>query len=132
MDRTVLQGAARAAYNRKAISFFSFPHPVNEKAARVVAGGVLVLAIVTLATSWYWLLTVIAAGFIARVLTGPKLSPLGRLATGVVAPRLGPPKYVSGPPKRFAQGIGATVTTIGRGRGARVRGLDVVPTSRWP
>jgi hypothetical protein len=101
------------AYNRKAISFFSFPHPVNEKAARVVAGGVLVLAIVTLATSWYWLLAVIAAGFVARVLTGPKLSPLGRLATGVVAPRLGPPKYVSGPPKRFAQGIGATVTTIG-------------------
>ena len=79
----------------------------------MVAGGVLVLAIVTLATSCYWLLAVIAAGFIARVLTGPKLSPLGRLATGVVAPRLGPPKYVSGPPKRFAQGIGATVTTIG-------------------
>ena len=79
----------------------------------MVAGGVLVLTIVTLATSWYWLLAVIAAGFIARVLTGPKLSPLGRLATGVVAPRLGPPKYVSGPPKRFAQGIGATVTTIG-------------------
>jgi len=76
----------------------------------VVAGGVLVLAIVTLATSWYWLLAVIAAGFVARVLTGPKLSPLGRLATGVVAPRLGPPKYVSGPPKRFAQGIGATLS----------------------
>ena len=94
MDRTVPPGRPHAAYNRKAISFFSFPHPVNEKAARVVAGGVLVLAIVTLATSWYWLLAVIAAGFIARVLTGPKLSPLGRLATGVVAPRLGPPKYV--------------------------------------
>ena len=55
----------------------------------MVAGGVLVLAIVTLATSWYWLLAVIAAGFVARVLTGPKLSPLGRLATGVVAPASG-------------------------------------------
>ena len=77
----------------------------------MVAGGVLVLAIVTLATSWYWLLAVIAAGFVARVLTGPKLSPLGRLATGVVAPRLGPPKYVSGPPKRFAQGMGAVIST---------------------
>ena len=90
-----------------------------------MAGGVLVLAIMALATSWYWLLAVIAAGFIARVLTGPKLSPLGRLATGVVAPRLGPPKYVSGPPKRFAQGIGATVTTTGA-VAALAFGADVV------
>ena len=67
----------------------------------------------------------IAAGFIARVLTGPKLSPLGRLATGVVAPRLGAPKYVSGPPKRFAQGIGAAVTTIGA-VAALAFGADVV------
>jgi len=93
---------------------FSFPNPVNEKAARVVAGGVLVLAIVTLATSWYWLLAVIAAGFVARVLTGPTLSPLGQLVTRVITPALGvPPRPVPGPPKRFAQGIGATVTTIG-------------------
>ena len=92
---------------------FSFPHPVNEKAARVVAGGVLVLALVTLATGWYWLLAVMAYGFVARVLTGPTLSPLGRLATRVIAPRLGAPKYVSGPPKRFAQGIGATLATAG-------------------
>jgi hypothetical protein len=42
------------------------------------------------------------------VLTGPKLSPLGQLVTRVVTPRLDvPPKMVAGPPKRFAQGIGA-------------------------
>ena len=92
---------------------FSFPDPVNEKAARIVAGGVLVLAIVTLATSTYWLLAVMAYGFVARVLTGPTLSPLGRLATSVAAPRLGAPKYVPGPPKRFAQAIGAVITTAG-------------------
>jgi uncharacterized protein DUF4395 len=92
-------------------NLFSFPHPVNEKAARVVAGGVLALSVLTLATGWDWLLVVLAYGFIARVLTGPTLSPLGRLATRVVAPRLGEPKYVSGPPKRFAQGIGAGLTT---------------------
>ena len=89
---------------------FSFPNPVNEKAARVVAGGVVVLAAVTLATSWYWLLVPLAYGFVARVLTGPTLSPLGRFATAVVAPRLGPAKPVPGPPKRFAQGMGATMT----------------------
>src|SRR5919204_4336702 len=92
---------------------FSFPNPVNEKAARVVAGAVLVTVLVILATGWYWLLIPLAYGFWARVLTGPTLSPLGRLASRVVAPRLGPPKTVSGPPKRFAQAIGATLTTAG-------------------
>jgi len=46
----------------------------------------------------------LAYGFWARVLTGPTLSPLGQLATRVVAPRLPvEPKLVPGPPKRFAQ-----------------------------
>src|SRR3954471_19382699 len=90
---------------------FSFPNPVNEKAARVVAGGVLLVVLVILATSAYWLLIPLALGFWARVLTGPTLSPLGRLATGVVAPRLGEPVYVPGPPKRFAQAIGTVVST---------------------
>jgi hypothetical protein len=91
--------------------FFSFPNPVNEKAARVVAGTVLVTVLVTLATGFYWLLIPLTYGFWARVLTGPKLSPLGWLAMNVVAPRLGPKKYVPGPPKRFAQGMGAVMST---------------------
>ena len=90
---------------------FDFPNPVNEKAARVVAAGVLLLSAVTLATGAYWMLLVLAAGFWARVLTGPTLSPLGQLATRIVAPRLGAPHHVPGPPKRFAQGIGAVLTT---------------------
>jgi hypothetical protein len=92
---------------------FSFPRIVNEKAARVVAGGVAIVALVALVASAEWLLVPLALGFWARVLTGPKLSPLALLATRVVAPRLGPPKEVSGPPKRFAQGMGATITTAG-------------------
>ena len=90
---------------------FSFPNPVNEKAARVVAGVVMLTGIVTLATDAYWLLALLAYGFWARVLTGPTLSPLGRLASNVVAPRLGPSRPVAGPPKRFAQAIGAGLTT---------------------
>jgi hypothetical protein len=89
---------------------FSFPNPVNEKAARVVAAAVCLLAIATLATGAYWIAAAMAAGFVARTLTGPTLSPLGQLATRVVAPRLGPPTLVPGPPKRFAQAIGATMT----------------------
>jgi ABC-type phosphate/phosphonate transport system permease subunit len=89
---------------------FAFPNPVNEKAARVVAAGVVLLAAVTLVSGWYWLLVPLAYGFVARVLAGPTLSPLGLLATRVVAPRLGPPREVPGPPKRFAQGMGAVMT----------------------
>ena len=103
---------------------FSFPNPVNEKAARVVAGVVALTAIVTLATSAYWLLIPLAYGFWARVLTGPTLSPLGRFATRVAAPRLGEPRYVPGPPKRFAQGMGAAITTTAAVLGARLRRRD--------
>jgi hypothetical protein len=89
----------------------SFPHPVNEKAARSVAGLVVVLALTTLLTQAWWLTVPLALGFWARVLTGPTLSPFGQLATRAIAPRLGPPRYVSGPPKRFAQGMGAAMST---------------------
>ncbi len=92
---------------------FSFPRTVNEKAARVVAGCVAIVALVALLASAQWLLIPLVLGFWARVLTGPRLSPFALLATRVIAPRLGPPKEVSGPPKRFAQGMGATITTAG-------------------
>jgi Domain of unknown function (DUF4395) len=90
---------------------FSFPNPVNEKAARVVAGVVFVVALVTLATGVYWLLIPLAYGFWARALTGPTLSPLGWTAQNVVAPRLGEKKPVPGPPKRFAQALGTAIST---------------------
>src|SRR5438874_10115670 len=90
----------------------SFPNPVNEKAARVVAGVVMATGIVILATGAYWLLVPLAYGFWARVLTGPTLSPLGWTAQNVIAPRLGPKKPVPGPPKRFAQGMGAFMSTL--------------------
>ena len=90
-----------------------FPNPVNEKAARVVAAGVAVLSLLALLTGWYWVLAVLAVGFWLRVATGPKLSPMGQIATKVVAPLLGPPREVPGPPKRFAQTIGAVMTSLG-------------------
>jgi hypothetical protein len=89
---------------------FSFPNPVNEKAARTVAGGVVVISVVALLTGWMWLTIPLALGFLARVASGPTLSPLGQFATRVAAPWLGSPKLVPGPPKRFAQAMGATIT----------------------
>ncbi len=55
-----------------------------------------------------WIFVPLAYGFVARVLTGPTLSPLGQFVTRVLTPRLPfAAKPVPGPPKRFAQGIGA-------------------------
>jgi hypothetical protein len=88
-----------------------FPATVNEKAARVVATGVVALSVVAAVTGELWLTVPLAYGFWARVLTGPRLSPLGQLATRVIAPRLGAPKPVPGPPKRFAQAMGAAMST---------------------
>src|SRR4051794_458159 len=91
-------------------SLVGFPNPVNEKAARVVAGLVAVTAVVAILSQSGWLVWLLAAGFLLRVLSGPRFSPFGLPATKVVAPRLGAPRLVAGPPKRFAQALGLTVS----------------------
>jgi hypothetical protein len=91
--------------------FFSFPNPVNEVSARLVAGGVVLLTLVILLGGQTWAIGLLAYGFVARVLTGPTMSPLGQFVTRVLTPALPfEPKMVPGPPKRFAQGIGATLS----------------------
>jgi hypothetical protein len=88
-------------------SLFTFPDPVNETSARLVAAGVVLQAVVFLVLREGWLLVPLVYGFAARVLTGPTLSPLGQLSTRVLTPRIpGPHRLVPGPPKRFAQGVG--------------------------
>ena len=62
-------------------TLFSFPDPVNEVSARLVAAGVVSMVLVTVALDVRWLVAVIAYGFVARVLTGPTLSPLCLLYT---------------------------------------------------
>ena len=105
------------------MGLIGFPNPVNEKAARTVATGVVAMGLLFAITGWGWVLIPLTYGFWARVLTGPKLSPLGQLATRVIAPRLGEPTLVAGPPKRFAQGVGVVFTSA-----ASVLFLTVGPT----
>jgi Domain of unknown function (DUF4395) len=104
-----------------------FPSAVNEKAARTVAAGVAAIAAVAVLTGELWLTIPLAYGFWARVLTGPRLSPLAQLATRVIAPRLGAPKTVPGPPKRFAQAMGAAMSTAAAML-ALALGLDTAAT----
>jgi len=94
----------------------SFPNPVNETSARIVAAGAVVIGTTFIVTGNSWILAVLTYGFVARVLSGPTLSPLGRLATQVITPRLNVQhRFVPGPPKRFAQGVGAAFTLIATG-----------------
>jgi hypothetical protein len=112
---------------------FRFPNPVNEVSARLVAGGVAVMSVAYVVSGWRALIVVITYGFLARVLTGPRLSPLGLLVTRVVTPRLGlAARPVPGPPKRFAQGIGAVLSltalilAVGLSASSAARGVIVL------
>jgi hypothetical protein len=115
---------------RKAPAFFSFPDPVNEVSARLVAAGVMVMTVVALIFDEHviWLLALLSYGFVARVLTGPTMSPLGQLVTRVITPRVGlAERPVAGPPKRFAQAMGVAfslsallLTLVGDDTAARV------------
>lgn len=103
--------------------FFSFPNPVNHTAARVVAAGVVTLTAVALGTQALWLTIPLAYGFVARVLAGPRLSPLGFFATRVAPAISRVPRLVPGPPKRFAQAMGAAFTLAAMG--CWLAGLDL-------
>ena len=93
-------------------SVFAFPNPVNEVAARMVAGMVVLLTLATIFSGQGWRYALLAYGFLSRVATGPTLSPMGLLATRVLAPRSGlQERPVPGPPKRFAQTIGLAFST---------------------
>lgn len=90
---------------------FSFPHPVNETSARVVATGVVGMAAAAVVADQPWVMVPLTYGFAARVVTGPTFSPLGQFATKVVMPRLPVEhKYSPGPPKRMAQAMGLALS----------------------
>lgn len=92
-------------------TLFSFPNPVNDVSARLVALGVVIMCSAFLLTGERLLLVPLAYGFLARALTGPTLSPLGQLVTRVLTPRLPfDERLVPGPPKRFAQTIGLVLS----------------------
>ena len=93
--------------------FFSFPDPVNEVAVRITAAGVALVALTAMVLRRPEPLILLTYGFVARAAAGPRISPLALLSTRVVTPRLGlSPRLVAGPPKRFAQAMGATVSVL--------------------
>lgn len=105
--------------------FFSFPTQVNERAARVVAATVATVLGAALVLRAWWVVPLVAVGFLLRVGWGPSVSPLARAAVAV-AQRLWEPRPVFGAPKRFAQAIGAACTL-----GATALFLAGAPVLGW-
>jgi Domain of unknown function (DUF4395) len=91
---------------------FRFPRVLDDITVRVVAGEVLLIAVIAALTRQPWIFGVLAVDFVLRVSFGPRLSPLAQLAGKVIRPRLRvAPRPTPGPPKRFAAAVG-TVFTI--------------------
>jgi hypothetical protein len=106
---------------------------VDEHAARLVAGFVVVIAIVAIVGGWQWLFGVLALDFAVRAFGLQRLSPLAIGARSVLAARKIAPKPAYAPPKRFAAqvGLGFTVVafalwTLGQPVASTVVGLALV------
>jgi hypothetical protein len=90
---------------------FRYPSTINENAARLIAGAVVLLALTYLASASGVVLAFLAYGFAARVIGGSAYSPLALFVNRVLVPWWSiPSKPVPSPPKRFAQGIGAVLS----------------------
>ncbi len=114
--------------------FFSFPEFINEPAARFVASGVLLMSlisIVLISLNTNLVLIILLAmvyGFLARVSSGPKASPLALVVTKVLVPKLNlEERLVPGPPKRFAQSVGLVFSILILG--LWLAGLNTVPVA---
>lgn len=88
-----------------------FPAVVDDVTVRLIAAVVLVVGVIALATSQWWLYAVLAVDFTLRAALGPSASPVARLVQRWIRPSVSAPKRpTAGPPKRFAATIGATLT----------------------
>lgn len=90
-----------------------FPRVVDDVTVRLIASVVLVLAMAALALHQWWIYAVLAIDFILRTAFGPKASPVAVGVQRFVRPRVRALRRpTAGPPKRFAAGIGAVLTSV--------------------
>ena len=90
-----------------------FPRVVDDVTVRLIASVVLVLAMVAFALHQWWIYPVLALDFVLRTVLGPRASPIARGVQRFVRPRVRAVKRpTAGPPKRFAAGIGAVLTSV--------------------
>jgi hypothetical protein len=88
-----------------------FPTVVDDMTVRLIAAVVLVIGIIALAASQWWLYAVLAVDFSLRAALGPSASPIALLVQRWIRPTVAAAKRPTpGPPKRFAATIGAVLT----------------------
>jgi hypothetical protein len=90
-----------------------FPRVVDDVTVRLIATVVLVLAIAALALHQWWIYAVLAVDFFLRTTFGPSASPVALGVQRFVRPRVSALRRpTAGPPKRFAAGVGAALTSV--------------------
>lgn len=90
-----------------------FPRVVDDVSVRLIASIVLLLAMAALALHQWWIYAVLAVDFILRTRFGPGASPIALGVQHLVRPRVRALKRpTAGPPKRFAAGVGAVLTSV--------------------
>jgi len=90
-----------------------YPRVVDDVGVRLIASVVLVLAVAALALHLWWIYALLAVDFSLRTTLGPKASPIALGVARYVRPRVSAAmRPTAGPPKRFAAGIGATLTSV--------------------
>jgi hypothetical protein len=88
---------------------------IDEKAARIVAGFVVLLTVTALLVGnpWSWAIFLfLAVDFGVRALSRPRWSPLGRIAGAVLRARGVAPELRDAGPKRFAARIGLGFSAV--------------------
>src|SRR6478609_8533288 len=99
------------AVNNAEMSSSRFPAVVDDVTVRLIAAVVLVIGVVALASSAWWLYAVLAVDFTLRAALGPSASPIARFVQRWIRPAVSADKRpTAGPPKRFAATIGAVMT----------------------
>jgi hypothetical protein len=92
---------------------YKFPDQVDEVKVRIVAGIVVLLTTTILATSHFWIAYILATSYILTVFLGPRFNPIAIFADAVLVPFFrARKKLIPGPPKRFAQMIGALLSLM--------------------
>eukprot|EP00027_Filamoeba_sp_ATCC50430_P011358 CAMPEP_0168564500 /NCGR_PEP_ID=MMETSP0413-20121227/13285_1 /TAXON_ID=136452 /ORGANISM="Filamoeba nolandi, Strain NC-AS-23-1" /LENGTH=346 /DNA_ID=CAMNT_0008596189 /DNA_START=473 /DNA_END=1509 /DNA_ORIENTATION=- len=101
---------------------FQFPNPVNENDSRIHSCfSIAYILVILISDHWighlkpWYLFVPLFYGYTARVAAGPNLDPHAWLVVYVLSPlvsRWFPPEYVPGPPKRFANFCGMSVSGL--------------------
>lgn len=105
-----------------------WPESVDDVTVRVTAAIILLVVVTAVATQQWWLFVPLFADFLARTIRGPRWGVTSRLAALVRRRITVAPRPTASAPKRFAAGIGATMT----GLASLALAATLLTDATWP